>query len=109
MADEDKSYHLNELRYYFDGCARNRLDRGSKGRRSSEVLAIRDRLMGLNEEEFALALKAIQKIVGTSSEGRISPQSESKGEEQKHQQIMNLIKKFEPGSPSPGGQKVKSV
>ncbi len=54
---------LKELRFYFDSQAKDRMDHGAYGRRSGQVLALRESLLSLPEGEFDMAIKTIGKLV----------------------------------------------
>ncbi len=51
-ASKSQTIDVSELQYYFDAVERDSLDRQSHSRRSSEVLAIRDKLLTLPDKDF---------------------------------------------------------
>ena len=76
MAKADKEKQKNEpkvklsdLFYYFDSQERNRLDQGRLGRKSGQVLALREKLLCLPEPEFDVAIRTIEQIVGSRDIG----------------------------------------
>jgi len=60
---------LNDLMFYFDSQAKDRMDTGAYGRRSGQVLALRERLLSLPEGEFDMAIKTIGKLVDNGGRG----------------------------------------
>lgn len=54
---------ISELQYYFDAVERDSLDRLSHSRRSSEVLAIREKLLTLPDKDFQAAVQTIKNIL----------------------------------------------
>ena len=58
-----KKFELGALQHYFDGLRRDALDVAGITRKSSEVLAIRDKLITLNDQDFESAMKVIRKLV----------------------------------------------
>jgi hypothetical protein len=54
---------ISELQYYFDSVERDSLDRLSHSRRSSEVLAIREKLLTLPDKDFQAAVQTIKNIL----------------------------------------------
>ncbi len=55
---------LDDLSYYFDSQMKDAVDFGSYGQKTGAVLALRQKLMKLPEDEFDVAIKTIEKIVG---------------------------------------------
>jgi hypothetical protein len=68
---------VSELQYYFDAVERDSLDKMSHSRRSSEVLAIRDRLLTLPDKDFEAAVQTIKNILSPNSPASVP------GDEQK--------------------------
>lgn len=62
-ASKSQTIDVTELQYYFDAVERDSLDRQSHSRRSSEVLAIRDRLLTLPDKDFEAAVQTIKNIL----------------------------------------------
>jgi len=62
-ASKTQTIDVSELQYYFDALERDSLDRQSHSRRSSEVLAIRDRLLTLPDKDFEAAVQTIKNIL----------------------------------------------
>jgi hypothetical protein len=62
-ASKSQIVDVNELQYYFDAVERDSLDRQGHSRRSSEVLAIRDKLLTLPDKEFEAAVQTIKNIL----------------------------------------------
>ncbi len=58
---------LADLMFYFDSQERDRLDQGRLGRKSGQVLALRERLMKLPTEEFDVTMKSIEALVSVSN------------------------------------------
>lgn len=50
------------LCFYFDGVAQDRIDAGAMSRKSGKILALRDKLFLLPNEQFELAIDTIEKI-----------------------------------------------
>ncbi|MCX6129599.1 MAG: hypothetical protein NTX25_11110 [Proteobacteria bacterium] len=69
MASDPKqrAIDVSDLQYYFDAIERDSLDRMSHSRRSSQVLAIRDKLLTMPDSDFALALQTIKNILNPAS------------------------------------------
>lgn len=59
----EKKVSIDELSYYFDSQRKDSVDYGSYGQKTGAVLALRQRLMRLPEEEFDAAIRTIEKIV----------------------------------------------
>lgn len=57
---------LGDLMFYFDSQERDRLDFGRLGRKSGQVLALREKLMKLPGEEFEATMKSIEAIVAVT-------------------------------------------
>lgn len=71
-ASKSQTIDVSELQYYFDAVERDSLDRQSHSRRSSEVLAIRDKLLTLPDKDFEAAVQTIKNILtpnGTKTPG----------------------------------------
>ncbi len=62
-ASKSQTIDVSELQYYFDAVERDSLDRQSHSRRSSEVLAIRDKLLTLPDKDFEAAVQTIKNIL----------------------------------------------
>ncbi|HET9236733.1 MAG TPA: hypothetical protein VFO10_05760 [Oligoflexus sp.] len=62
-ASKSQMIDVSELQYYFDAVERDSLDRQSHSRRSSEVLAIRDKLLTLPDKDFQAAVQTIKNIL----------------------------------------------
>ena len=64
-APKKKSIHvrLEELCFYFDGVERDRMDSSGTSRKSAEILALRDRLLKLPDENFDAAIKTVKSLV----------------------------------------------
>jgi hypothetical protein len=62
-ASKSQMIDVSELQYYFDAVERDSLDRQSHSRRSSEVLAIRDKLLTLPDKDFEAAVQTIKNIL----------------------------------------------
>lgn len=60
---------LEDLYFYFDAVERDSLDAAGVSRRSSEVLALRERLMRLPEGQFDAAIKTIRSVVEDAPKG----------------------------------------
>lgn len=63
------SVRLEDLYFYFDAVERDSLDSAGVSRRSSEVLALRERLMRLPEGEFDAAIKTMKSICDDVPQG----------------------------------------
>ncbi|HYX33829.1 MAG TPA: hypothetical protein VE954_12005 [Oligoflexus sp.] len=66
-ASKSQTIEVSELQYYFDAVERDSLDRLNHSRRSSEVLAIRDRLLTLPDKDFEVAVQTIKNILTPGS------------------------------------------
>lgn len=58
---------LEDLAFYFDGVERDRLDATGTSRKTGEVLALRDKLLKLPEEQFDAAIKTVKGLIAESS------------------------------------------
>jgi hypothetical protein len=54
---------LADLAFYFDAVERDRLDASGTSRKTGEVLALRDKLLKLPEEEFDATLKTVKGLI----------------------------------------------
>lgn len=54
---------LEELMFYFDGVERDRLDAAGTSRKTGEVLALRDRLLRLPDDEFDATIKTVKGLL----------------------------------------------
>ena len=63
----DEEISIQELQYYFDGQARDSLDSGKVNRKCSQVLTLRNKLMQLPDEEFNVAIRTLENMVGDPS------------------------------------------
>ena|SRR6056297_3328151 len=99
---------LIELQFYFDAQSKDRLDVSGPGRRSSEVIALRERLMALPERDFDAAIRTIQKLV---EHAKPQTQQEKLAEERaQRQNARQLFERTEPvGVASGGVEKVSEV
>ncbi|WP_218109857.1 hypothetical protein [Oligoflexus tunisiensis] len=86
---------VSELQYYFDAVERDSLDRQSHSRRSSEVLAIRDKLLTLPDKDFEAAVQTIKNIL-TPTGGQAPGSEENKV---KKQQAADLYEKTRADKP----------
>lgn len=62
-AEDSNKASIAELCYYFDSVERDRIDQGQLGRKTSHILAIREKLMALPTPEFEAAIKTITRLV----------------------------------------------
>ena len=58
---------LSDVCFYFDGAERDRLDSAGLSRRSAELLALRQQLQRLPEEQFDAVILTIRALVEESS------------------------------------------
>jgi hypothetical protein len=88
-ASKSQIIDVTELQYYFDAVERDSLDRQSHSRRSSEVLAIRDKLLTLPDKDFEVAVQTIKNIL-TPTDAKTPGSDENKV---KRQQAADLYEK----------------
>ncbi len=72
---------VSQLQYYFDSVERDSLDRMSHSRRSSEVLAIRDKLLTLPDKDFEAAVQTIKNILNPNAKPDTSEEQKAKRKE----------------------------
>ena len=60
---KESSIKIADLFFYFDGQERNRIDQGRVGRKTGQVMALREKLLSLPEPEFDVAIRTIENIV----------------------------------------------
>lgn len=58
---------LSDLCYYFDAVECDRLGQGALGRKTAQVLTLKQKLLSLPEPEFDAAIKTIEKLVDVKS------------------------------------------
>lgn len=58
---------LEDLMFYFDGVERDRIDAAGTSRKTGEVLALRDRLLRLPDDEFDATIKTVKGILVDSA------------------------------------------
>ncbi|MFW7380478.1 MAG: hypothetical protein ACOH5I_16820 [Oligoflexus sp.] len=63
MDGKPKVINLEDLHYYFDSREKDTLDYGGRSRKSREVLALRDRLLTLPDQEFEMAIKTLHQMI----------------------------------------------
>ena len=99
--EERRPINLVDLQFYFDSQSKDRLDISGPSRRSGEVIALRERLMGLPEHDFDAAIRTIHKLVEHS---RPQTQQEKLADERaQREQARQLFERTEPISGSSGG------
>ena len=54
---------LEDLMFYFDGVERDRIDASGASRKSGEVLALRDRLLKMPDDEFDATIKTVKGLL----------------------------------------------
>lgn len=54
---------LEDVAFYFDAVERDRLDSAGTSRKSGEVLALREKLLKLPDEEFEATLKTVKGLL----------------------------------------------
>lgn len=54
---------LEDLAFYFDSVERDRLDSAGTSRKSGEVLALREKLLRLPDQEFEATLKTVKGLL----------------------------------------------
>ena len=65
MNNGARNIDLQDLRFYFDAQARDRMDVGALSRKSGQVLALRDRLIQLPDATFEATYQTLCKLVDT--------------------------------------------
>lgn len=74
--DQKKGINIENLWFYFDSIERDAMDLGMLDRKSTQVQALKGKLMRLPKAEFEAAIKTIEKLVdggaGLSDEKRSS-------------------------------------
>ena len=95
MADDNKKqFSLDEVAHYFDAEARNRLDRGNFGRKNAEVLALKEKLFSLKDEQFEFAIKALKNMIKETHEAPSKEGGREKttlSQEEKRRQLIDLV------------------
>lgn len=67
-ADSTKGINLEDLWFYFDSIERDCMDLGMLDQKSSQVLALKGKLLRLPKAEFDAAIKTIERLVDTNGE-----------------------------------------
>ena len=64
--NQNDDIDLEDLRYYFDSQRRDSIDSSRVGRKSGQVLALRNKLLSLPEEEFNVAIRTLEQMVDSA-------------------------------------------
>lgn len=67
MDGNGKQFNLQELVFYFDSEARDRLDTSGKGRKLGLILDLGQKLMDLPDADFEAAVKTMRSLVGSKA------------------------------------------
>ena len=68
------------------------MDRGSAGRRSGQVLAIREKLLALPEGEFDLAIKTIERmVVGKNEDNEVAQKEKTKAQRKEALELFDRV------------------
>ena len=88
---------VDDLAFYFDAQERNRLDFGALGRRSGQVLVLRERLMQMHPEHFDDTMRSISALVSSQPSGGLltsaGPNSYSNNVAVRAKEAMTLFEK----------------
>lgn len=104
MAPKKKTnVRFEDLCYYFDAVERDRLDTAGTSRKSSEILALRERLLKLPESEFDAAIKTVKTLVDETAHG---DEDDKGGRGQRARQLYDQTR---PGSRGGSGGKTSKV
>jgi len=68
--EKNKPINFQDVAFYFDGVASIRQDQGGVGKRTAEILNLRERLLSLPEHEFNTIIKTLHRMVDNSSAKR---------------------------------------
>ncbi len=60
---DEKKIDVGTLAFYFDSQEKDSLDHGRLGRKTGQVLALREKLLAMPEAEFDMAIRTIEKLV----------------------------------------------
>lgn len=90
---------LEDLMFYFDGVERDRLDASGTSRKTGEVLALRDRLLKMPEQQFEATIKTVKSML--IDEQEIEDQAE--GRARRTGQARQLFDQARPGRSGSGG------
>ncbi len=77
--ENQKNVSIKEIRYYFDGVERDRLDSGRAGTKLAHVLRLRDQLLLLPEGDFEKAIETIDKLITAVVESARAKEKHGKG------------------------------
>jgi len=66
--DSKKGINLEDLWFYFDSIERDCMDLGMLDQKSSQVQALKGKLLRLPKAEFDAAIKTIERLVDSTSE-----------------------------------------
>ena len=67
-ADAKKGINLEDLWFYFDSIERDCMDLGMMDQKSSQVQALKGKLLRLPKAEFDAAIKTIERLVDTNGQ-----------------------------------------
>lgn len=104
------SVDLDDLAFYFDAQAKDRYDQGTLGRRTGQVLALREKLLSLPEGDFDMAIRTIEKLVADVP--KRSPTLDPKGRADINKQARTLYEKVEAagqGSAAASTEKIHKI
>jgi hypothetical protein len=94
---------LEDLYFYFDSVERDSLDAAGISRRSSEVLALRERLLRMPEEEFDAAIKTMRSLCTDA------PRGDGEGREARGQKARQLYEQTRARPSGGSGGKTSKV
>jgi hypothetical protein len=81
--------NLEGLWYYFDSIERDQLDMGQLDRKSSQVQALKGKLLRLPSAEFDAAIKTIEKLVQTAA----NPEEKKSDQQKRKSASLELFEK----------------
>tara|TARA_B100001094_G_C18120277_1_gene766452 strand:- start:719 stop:1132 length:414 start_codon:yes stop_codon:yes gene_type:complete len=63
FGDEFVNVDVDNIYYYFDSQAKERIDRGEMGRRSGDIIVLREKLLSMSHADYSAAIKVIEGMV----------------------------------------------
>lgn len=96
------SVRLEDVCFYFDSVERDRLDASGTSRKSGEVLALRERLLKLPDENFDAAIKTLKSLVDDATPSKDADSRATRG--QRGRQLYDQVR---PGTRASGGAPTK--
>lgn len=63
FGDELVNVDVDNIYYYFDSQAKERIDRGEMGRRSGDIIVLREKLLSMSHADYSAAIKVIEGMV----------------------------------------------